>query len=159
MRMRVLLGTAAVAVVIFYLLRMAGGSPGPDRPVRERRPAAMFHPAGEPSLVPAPQMRNVFQYADGGAPAARAEKAAPTPPSTLIPLVPSPVPSPLVRLVGLLRRGGRVRAALALAGETAVLAPGESAAGYTLVSIDEDEGVRLRAPDGSTVVLMPSSSE
>ena len=159
MRMRVLLGTAAGALVVLYLLSMAGGSQGPDHPPRERRPGPAFHPVGEPSLVPAAQMRNVFQYADGGAPAVRVEKSAGAPASTLVPLAPMPAPSPLVRLVGLLRRGGRVRAALAISGETAVLAPGESAAGYTVVSIDEDEGVRLRAPDGSTIVLTPTSGE
>jgi hypothetical protein len=70
-----------------------------------------------------------------------------------------PSPSPLVRLVGLLRRGGHVRAALAVAGETAVLGAGESAAGYTVVSIDEDDAVTLRTPDGSTIVLAAGTGE
>ena len=41
-------------------------------------------------------------------------------------------------------------------GETIVLASGESAGGYTVVAIDEDEGVRVRTPDGSTIVLVPT---
>jgi hypothetical protein len=64
-----------------------------------------------------------------------------------------------VRLVGLLRRGGRLRAALAIVGETVVLAPGESSGGYSVVSIDEDEGVTLRGPDGSTVTLSSAQAE
>jgi hypothetical protein len=68
---------------------------------------------------------------------------------------PSPSPSPAVRLVGLLRRKGELKAALAILGETVVLAPGESAAGYTVVSIDEEEGVRVQGPDGGTLQLSP----
>lgn len=67
-----------------------------------------------------------------------------------------PPPPPAVRLVGLLRRGAQIKAALAITGETYVLASGESAAGYTVVGIDEDEGVRVKMPDGSTIVLAPT---
>lgn len=159
MRMRVLLGTAAGALIVLALLRMSGGSGVPDRPPRERRPPAALHPAGEATILPAPPMRNVFEYADG-APAARVDSGVAAAVSRASPPVaPAPSPSPIVRLVGLLRRGGRVRAALAISGETAVLAPGESAAGYTVVSIDEDEGVRLRGPDGSPILLVPTSGE
>ena len=67
------------------------------------------------------------------------------------------LPAPAVRLVGLLRRGRQVKAALAITGETYVLAAGESVAGYTVMGIDEDEGVRVKMPDGSTIVLAPTS--
>jgi hypothetical protein len=60
--------------------------------------------------------------------------------------------------VGLLRRGAQLKAALAITGETYVLASGESAGGYTVVGIDEDEGVRVRTPDGTTIVLIPTPS-
>ena len=36
-------------------------------------------------------------------------------------------------------------------GETVVLASGESAGGYTVLAIDDDEGVRVRTPDGGTI--------
>jgi hypothetical protein len=49
-----------------------------------------------------------------------------------------------------------VQAALTILGETVVLATGESSDGYTVLSIDEEEGVRLRGPDGVTLVLAPS---
>ena len=99
-------------------------------------------------------MRNVFEYA--GAP--RADAAAPAAAPTTAPVVvPSPSPSPAVRLVGLVRRKGQVKAALAILGETVVLARGEAAAGYTVLSIDEDDGVRVQAPDGSVLQLAPEA--
>jgi hypothetical protein len=51
------------------------------------------------------------------------------------------------------RRKGELKAALAILGDTVVLGRGESAAGYTVLSIDEEEGVRVQAPDGSTLQL------
>jgi hypothetical protein len=77
------------------------------------------------------------------------------PPIAVASAIPAPAPEP-VRLVGLLRRGTRVKAALSIAGETHVLAGGESAGGYTVLGIDEDDGVRVKTPDGSVIVLAPA---
>ena len=60
-------------------------------------------------------------------------------------------PSDPVRLVGVVRRGGEVRAALSVLGEVVILAPGETSSGYTLLAIDEDLGARLRGPSGTEV--------
>jgi hypothetical protein len=62
---------------------------------------------------------------------------------------------PPVRLVGILRRGGGLRAALSIRGELALLAVGEQAGGFTLRGLDEDAGARLEAPDGSILQLRP----
>ena len=152
MRARVLVLAAAIAVVAVYLLRDAG-SGASDRPAEAPRlvPPPPTLPA--PPVVPLRPTRNVFAYADAARPA-------PAPRPTVVPapapLGPAPSPSPAVRLVGLVRRGGQLKAALAIAGETLLLGAGESAAGYTVTSIDEDEGVRVRGPDGVTLQLAPA---
>ena len=60
-----------------------------------------------------------------------------------------------MRLVGLVRRGGALRAALAIEGETVVVGTGERAGAYIVIAVEED-GVRLRAADGATITLRPS---
>ena len=59
-----------------------------------------------------------------------------------------------MRLVGLVRRGGALKAALAIAGETVVVGAGEVAGDYIVIAVDED-GVRLRTPEGVTISLTP----
>jgi len=155
MRGRVIAVAALAAVLAFYLLREAGGpGPGSGGPESARtRPSVTL--AGDPPAAPSPSLRNVFEYVS-----AASRPAAPAPTMAVAPvasaaMASSPAPPP-VRLVGLLRRGAQVKAALALMGETVVLASGESAGGYTVLAIDEDEGVRVRTPDGSTIVLVPT---
>ncbi|HUG54026.1 MAG TPA: hypothetical protein VMR21_10500 [Vicinamibacteria bacterium] len=157
MRARVLVVAVAAALAAAYLFRDAGGSGAVDRspaPARALPPA----PAGvEPLGSPGAPVRNVFEYADDPAAtaplAAAPGMAAPEAPDEVEVPAAAPEPAPLVRLIGLMRRGGQQKAALAIAGETVVLAAGESAGGFTVVSIDEDEGVSLRGPDGTTLVL------
>jgi hypothetical protein len=146
----------AVAAVVLALLvglwpvlrhrpdAAAAGAP-PRRPLDVAAPA---RPAGTASLPD----RNVFDYADP--PAA----TAPSPVRPVAPPAPSPspavteaVPEP-VRLVGLVRRGGRPRAVLSILGEVVVLAAGEESEGYRVLSVD-DETVRLRGPGGSEQTL------
>lgn len=115
----------------------SGARPAP-RPT-ESRPVAVELPR-----------RDVFRYADEPArEPARDGEAAAAPPRRAEP-VPTPPPGP--RLVGLVRRGGRLVAALALAGEVELAGPGESAAGVTVLGVDED-GARVRRPDGSETTL------
>jgi hypothetical protein len=152
----VLIVTAAAALVVMYLLRTMGGPDATERPVERARVPRSARGASNPGPAAALAARNVFEYADGEArPAAPVPNMAAVAPPVIPGLVqPPPAPSPLVRLVGLVRRGAQTRVALALAGDTIVLGAGESASGYTVISIDEEEGVRLRAPDGSTIVLV-----
>jgi hypothetical protein len=56
------------------------------------------------------------------------------------------------RLVGLIRRGGRLVAAFAIDGEVVLGAAGEAVAGVTVVSV-EAEAVRVRRSDGTEETL------
>jgi hypothetical protein len=58
-----------------------------------------------------------------------------------------------LRLVGLLRRSGRLVAALAADGEVEIAGPGETAAGVTVLSVGEDR-VRVRRADGREETLV-----
>jgi hypothetical protein len=63
-----------------------------------------------------------------------------------------PTPEPRARLVGFLRKGGRVSAVLSLDGAVEVVAVDEERRGYRVLAIDEDTGsARLRSPEGETV--------
>jgi hypothetical protein len=68
-----------------------------------------------------------------------------------------PAPEPPVRFVGLVRRGGTLKAALQVHGEAVVLGMDDAAGGYTVVGIDDD-AVRLRAGDGTILTLTPGGS-
>jgi hypothetical protein len=94
--------------------------------------------------------RDLFRY--GAAPVtATPVEAAPTREVTAAPTTaPTAVP---VKLVGVLKKGGTVRAALSIEGEVFVAAAGETVAGYAVVSIDADEGVVVRGSDGQEIRL------
>jgi len=148
-----LLVSAAVLLAAFAL---AGRWTGPAAAPPDLRPAALpAAPAGPPAADPPggderPQRaRDPFHYADEPAPQA-APRGGSLPP-TLTPSAASS-PEPAVRLVGLVRRPGGLRAAVAIGGEVVVLQPGESAGGWTLLALDED-GARLRGPDGREEAL------
>jgi hypothetical protein len=145
---------AAVAVVLF--LRQ----PGQDAVARQPRGTLAPGGARPPSRAArAPVMpdRNVFEYGPsaGRSPARTvAPPAIPAPdtggatPAETTPRAPEPV-----RLVGLVNRGGKLAAALSILGEVMVLGPGEEAEGYRVLSVDSDQGVRLRGPDGTERAL------
>jgi hypothetical protein len=156
MRARVLALAAVAAAATIVLLR-TGAAPdrssfAPDTPRAAHPAPAVAGPASAPSA----SLRNVFEYVDAGVRAAGpSSSVAARAPLAVATLAPPPAP-PAVRLVGLLRRGAQLKAALTITGETYVLASGESAGGYTVVGIDEDEGVRVKTPDGATIVLVPT---
>ena len=158
MRARVLVMAAVAAALALYLIRAAGSPDGSSAPPDSVRTAGPARALAEPVATPSSPLRNVFEYAEASlrasGPPARLRSVAP--PVAMEPSPPLPPPASPVRLVGLLRRGGHLKAALAIAGETYVLGSGESAAGYTVIGIDEDEGVRVKMPDGSTIVLAPT---
>ena len=146
MRLRVLASTLALLAA----LALAGRFTGPAAAPPESRPSASPTTASSPAADPAGgdetpgTIRDPFRYADDPAP-----RTAPAParlPSTRPPS-PSVTAEPEVRLVGLVRRPDGLRAAVAIAGEVVVLKRGESAGGWTLVTLDE-EGARLRGPAG-----------
>ena len=94
------------------------------------------------------RIRDVFRFADGPLPAAhRAPVDARLDGERAV----SPEPGP--RLVGLVRRAGRLMAALSVDGEVGLAGPGDSAAGVTVLSVGEDS-VRVRRADGSEHTLV-----
>ena len=143
-----ILATVAALLVVYLGARLIGPSAAPLA-VAHPRPAAV--PAGmEAGASPAteaetsPPLRDLFRYADEPSPqvALRPVVREPSPRATPTLVAPHPV-----RLIGLVRQPGGQRVAIAVLGEIALLRPGESAGGYTLVALD-DAGVRLRGPDG-----------
>ncbi len=153
MSVRAVLGVAVLALVGAAWVLRGSSTVVPPRPA----PAALRSvPAPVPPAA-TPSLRNVFEYLDRPAPVpGRAlpprESAPVAPPSA----EPREAASP-VRLVGIVRRGGELAAALSIDGEVVVLAKGETASGYAVLSIDEDEGVSLRGRDGATVRLVPDA--
>lgn len=148
----ILLALIVAAIGVAYLMRSAG--PGAAaRPAESTPPPPPAVAASEAPSQTLPA-RNVFQYLDSSTPAPL--RAAPPSVQAPRPSAPPATVSP-VRLVGVVRRSGQLRAALAIRGDVFVLATGETAEGYTVVSIDEEEGVSLRAPDGSPVHLTPTA--
>ena len=62
-----------------------------------------------------------------------------------------------MRLVGLVRRAGLLRAALAVDGEVLLASPGDVVAGFRVLSLDEEAGVRVRSPEGlETTLALPA---
>lgn len=123
--------------------------PVPSSPPRPARAVATGATAGETN-VDIDRLRDVFRFADEVPPGRLARDAvAPR----LAPVAPPPAPEG-PRLVGLVRKQGRLAAALAVDGEVVLALPGEPAGGVTVLSVAE-EGVRVRLRDGSERELLP----
>ena len=153
MKVRALVVAAVALLAAALLMRDIGGGAPPPVPRPRARPA---RPVRSGTAAPAPTTRNVFEYGARPTPEPAFRPAAPVIPS-LPPVVEPPAAAPAVRLVGLVRRGGVIKAALQIHGETMVVGAGEAAGDYRVVSID-DEGVRLRAADGTTITLPAGGS-
>ena len=129
MRIRVVVLTAAAALVVMYLLRAMSGHDVTERPEEQPRvPRTARGPGETASMIPS-SLRNVFEYSDVVRPVTPVASRATVIPTLPAATAPEPSPSPLVRLVGLVHRGARTRAALAVAGDTVVLGAGETASG------------------------------
>ena len=153
MRLRAaLLAAAAVLLGLFYL----GRGEGPDAAGVEgpRAQAPPTLPRERPRPDPA-AIRNVFEYADPVRPELPEERVPAHDPEAPLPAAEASAPPEAVRLVGYVRRGGRVWAALAISGEVVVLGAGESSLGWTVEEIDLDAGVRVRGPGSEALLLAP----
>lgn len=155
MKARVLYG-ALIGLAVAVVALVAGRTPAgpPPAPRATRGPARPGPAAAEPAERPRPvdpeSIRDVFRFA--GDPdfgellesrqAVPAQRASDPPPAA--------ASSP--RLVGLVRRAGRLAAALAADGEVVLAFPGEQAAGVTVLSVG-DEGVLVRHRDGREELL------
>ena len=109
---------------------------------RSPRPAA----AAATTPVDPATIRDVFRFAERPLPV-----PIPSEPRPSATPLPSPAPD-LPKLVGLVRRQGRLLAAFSQGGEVLLAGPGDTAAGVTVVDVSED-GVRVRLKDGSEELL------
>jgi hypothetical protein len=148
---RWLLAAALAGLVVALAAAVLGPAPAPT-PLR-RPPARQAEAPRLPDGASAARsadpagIRDVFRFADDRGSAAHGQPAAARVATELA--VPAP-PGP--RLVGLVRRAGRLMAALSVDGEVELAAPGHSIAGVTVISVGE-EGVRVRRADGSELTL------
>jgi hypothetical protein len=150
-----LLGAGATLALLF--VAWARGTGGASPASLESPQGRTISPTPSPTDDRLPAVgvsRNVFEYGGDARPTRSAPATEAHPAPTPAPVVDSPRDP--VRLVGVLRRSGEVRAALAILGEVVILAPGETASGYTLIAIDEDTGARLRVPSGAEIVAPPA---
>jgi hypothetical protein len=140
---------AAVALSVVALTRGAGTvapvevAPAHDPVPSGGQPGSRSTPQAEPPL------RNVFEYG-----AAREVRAGPAPTRFRASGPPAPPPSSEpdpVRWIGVVVQGDSLKAALAIDGEIVLLSPGQSGMGYTLLTVDRDEGATLRTPSGDAV--------
>lgn len=136
------LALAALALVMARWPQLPAVAPAASGSVRSPRPAAV---AAATPVDPA-TIRDVFRFAER--PLAASFRPEPRPSATPLP---SPTPD-LPKLVGLVRRQGRLLAAFSQGGEVLLAGPGDSAAGVTVVDVSED-GVRVRLKDGSEELL------
>jgi hypothetical protein len=116
-------------------------------------PTGALPAPGWPSVPP----RNPFEYAEPPEPSpARAPREPRAPaPSNALPEIARAPSAPAVKLIGLLRQGGALKAVLQVYGEVIVAAAGGEAGDYQVLSIDEERGVRLRARGGEELTLPP----
>jgi hypothetical protein len=155
-RLALLAGALAVAGAISLRLTEPGASARPADVVAP--PAATPVAPRHTAPVPAPA-RDIFEYVsdpdegESGPPRiARPAVVLPAPPSLASSAPPVPEGP---RLIGIVRQGGALSAAIVVDGEVLVVRAGERAGPYAVLAIDEDEGVRLGDPSGATVVLTP----
>jgi hypothetical protein len=147
MRARLLLAFALLALLAVLATRGAGRAVAPMDPDHPR-PVSSPPSTTMPAPIALDSVRDPFRYGDvpTPVPTVRSALKTPTPPTPTTP------PEPAFRVVGVVRREGRLVAALAIGGEVVLLAPGESAGGVTVLAVLED-GIRLRGPDGRDEVV------
>jgi len=147
-RTRVLVAALGiVALAALALGRAPSGRPTTPAGRGAARPRVEA-PSRAPRAVDPGAIRDLFRFAD--APARSPEGAGREKARAQAARIAAPPPGP--RLVGLVSRGGRMVAALAADGEVVLAGPGETAAGVTVLAVDEG-GVRIRRPDGTEEVL------
>jgi hypothetical protein len=144
-RAALLLLVLAIAGLVLATRREAAApAAAPAAGVTRARPEL---PRDELAVDPA-TIRDVFHFVDRPSAAVRPQGRGPVPALTR--------PAPLLeafRLVGLVRRQGRLLAAFAVDGDVVLAGPGETAGGVTVVDVGED-GVSIRRPDGAVERLV-----
>ena len=149
MKARLVVLAVVVGVVGIQLSREPGRAVAPA-PRQVSDPATGSTPAARPVVPPAaPVGRDPFRFATDAA-VVSARPAFPA--AVKAPPLPEPEP-PRVRLVGLVRRAGELRAALVVDGAMVLASAGETVSGFRVLSIGADEGVRVRDPQGLEMAL------
>lgn len=134
-----LLAALAIASLVLVTRREAGppvpaaasGSVLPPQPIRV-----------EPTIDPG-TIRDLFHFVER--PPVRVPRVERTPAPAVTDAADSPEP---FRLVGLVRREGRLLAAFAVDGDVVLLGPGETTGDVSVLEVGE-EGVRIRRRDGT----------
>ena len=140
-RLRLLLVALAVALAALVMAHgpKPPGAPPPAASALRDRPAPTLGPMApvDPATI-----RDVFRFEEPRL--SPAPRPAPRPAAA-----PAPTPaSDLPKLVGLVRRQGRLLAAFAVEGDVVLAGPGDTAGGVSVLEVSED-GVRVRRKDGS----------
>ena len=152
MRARVVLAALGVAAIAVLAIGRVAPLPSGQPPAGPRAAAPPAAEAAPPSRPVDPEgLRDVFRFAEDPVPAGPSEPGTPGA-ETMRESPPRPTGPTGPRLVGLVRRAGRLAAALAADGEVVLAIPGESAAGVTVLTVGE-EGVLVRHPDGREEML------
>jgi Tfp pilus assembly protein PilP len=146
------LAVVVVAVAV-ELSREAGRAVAPVSSAPEKAPVPGMSPPPSPERPTATFSRDPFRFADD---ARVVPPAGRIPPAAVAPL-PSPEPAlARARLVGLVRRGGVLRAAVSVNGEVALVSAGETIGGFRVLSLDEERGVRVRDAEGVEATWAPA---
>lgn len=136
-----LLGVLAIASLVFVTRREAasrGPAAAAGASASSRRQSRQVEPAVDPATI-----RDVFRFVERPSVAAPRVEGTPAPAVTGASASPEPF-----RLVGLVRRQGRLLAAFAIDGEVVLLGPGETAGDVSVLEVGEEE-VRIRRRNGA----------
>jgi len=136
-----LLGALAIASLVLVTHREAA-SPAPAAAAGASAASRPQPRRVEPAVDPA-TIRDVFRFVERPSVAAPLVERTPAPAVTGAAASPKPF-----RLVGLVRRQGRLLAAFAIDGDVVLLGPGETAGDVSVLEVGE-EGVRIRRRNGS----------
>lgn len=161
MRLRWLGVVLAIALALAFAWRAGAQRPQTAVPGAPRTPETPdgggtipAEPTADPlaDLLPPPPARDIFRYAEAASAPPHRARVEPKALSSVAPAEPEPLP-PALRFVGLVRRPEGLRAAVATASGVVIVGPGDVVLGHTVLSLDEDRGLRLRAPDGTEQTL------
>ena len=150
------LSLVALGALLCAAVLSRGAGPGVAplvRPAGALRSVPTLDPGSLAELFPSPPSRDPFRYAD---PVAKQSTLEARSPESEEHSQAAPAPSAAARpihLVGLVRRGNELLAALATPAGVFLVGAGEATFGFAVLSVDEDRGVRLRGPDGEEFTL------
>jgi hypothetical protein len=148
-KLAVALGVLASLAILVHAARQQQAS---RLPAVAPTPASTAEPEAPEPRAEAPRLvRDPFRYLEEQTPpreSVGAERRAPLP-------EPAPTPEPALKLLGFVRRKGAVHAVLRHREDVAIAGQGDEVGGFRILSVDEDQGVLLRAPSGEETRLSP----